>query len=52
MPAKGATESEREMPSKGDGFHRITNVSRPTVGYSCAAEGRAGTGDDCCPVRL
>ena len=31
MPGRGAKESEREMPPKGDGFHRITNVSRPTL---------------------
>lgn len=31
MPGKGANEAERELPPKGDGFHRITNVSRPTV---------------------
>ena len=30
MPGKGASEPEAERPSK-DGFHRITNVSRPTL---------------------
>ncbi len=30
MPGKGAKEPEAERPSK-DGFHRITNVSRPTL---------------------
>jgi acetyl esterase/lipase len=43
MPAKGATESEREMPSKGDGFHRITNVSRPTVELFLAPQKDAPT---------
>ena len=31
MPGRGAKEPEREMPPKGDGFHRITNISRPTL---------------------
>lgn len=30
MPGKGAKEAEAERPSK-DAFHRITNVSRPTL---------------------
>lgn len=30
MPGKGAKEAEAEVPRK-DGFHRITNVSRPTL---------------------
>jgi acetyl esterase/lipase len=30
MPGRGADEPEGERPSK-DGFHRITNVSRPTL---------------------
>lgn len=30
MPGKGAKEAEAEIPKK-DGFHRITNVSRPTL---------------------
>ncbi len=30
MPGKGAREPEAEVPRK-DGFHRITNVSRPTL---------------------
>ena len=31
MPGNAAKEAERELPPKGDGFHRITNVSRPTL---------------------
>jgi acetyl esterase/lipase len=31
MPGRGAKDPEAEMPSKGDGVHRITNVSRPTL---------------------
>ena len=30
MPGNGAKEPEAEVP-RNDGFHRITNVSRPTV---------------------
>ena len=30
MPGNGAKEAEAEVPRK-DGFHRITNVSRPTL---------------------
>lgn len=30
MPGKGAREPEAEI-ARGDGFHRITNVSRPTL---------------------
>lgn len=30
MPGHGAKEPEGERPSK-DGFHRITNISRPTL---------------------
>jgi acetyl esterase/lipase len=31
MPGKAAAEPEKERPPTGDGFHRITNVSRPTL---------------------
>lgn len=31
MPGQDAKESERDMPAKGDGFKRITNISRPTL---------------------
>jgi acetyl esterase/lipase len=31
MPGVGAKEAERELPMREDGFHRITNVSRPSV---------------------
>jgi acetyl esterase/lipase len=31
MPGKGASAAEGEVPAKGDGFHRVTNVSRPTL---------------------
>jgi len=30
MPDNGAKEAEAEVP-RNDGFHRITNVSRPTL---------------------
>jgi hypothetical protein len=30
MPGKGANAPEAEVP-RNDGFHRITNVSRPTL---------------------
>ena len=30
MPGNGAKETEAEVP-RNDGFHRITNVSRPTL---------------------
>jgi len=30
MPGNGAKEAEAEVP-RNDGFHRITNVSRPTL---------------------
>lgn len=35
MPGKGAKEAEAEVPRK-DGFHRITNVSRPTLTFFAA----------------
>src|SRR5689334_12565941 len=31
MPGTVTKEAEREMPARGDGFHRITNTSRPTL---------------------
>lgn len=31
IPGQGAKESERDVPAKGDGFKRITNISRPTL---------------------
>ena len=31
MPSHGAHEPESEVPAQGDGFHRITNISRPTL---------------------
>lgn len=31
MPGHGAKEAEKELPARGDGFHRITSVSRPTL---------------------
>ena len=31
MPGQGAKDSERDVPAKGDGFKRITNISRPTL---------------------
>jgi acetyl esterase/lipase len=31
MPGRGAHEPESDMPAKGDGIRRITNVSRPTL---------------------
>lgn len=37
MPGRGAREPEGEI-NKGDGFHRITNVSRPTLTIFPAAK--------------
>ena len=31
MPDKGAKEPESDLPPKGDGVQRITNISRPTL---------------------
>src|SRR5689334_22491194 len=31
MPGRGAKEPEADLPPKGDGFQRITNISRPTL---------------------
>ncbi|GEM_PF-360346 len=31
MPGNGAREPEADLPSRGDGVRRITNVSRPTL---------------------
>ncbi len=31
MPGQAATQPEGEMPAKGDGYHRVTNVSVPTL---------------------
>jgi len=31
MPGQGAKESERDLPAEGDGFKRITNISRPVL---------------------
>lgn len=31
MPGQGATQPEGEQPLRADNFHRITNVSRPTL---------------------
>lgn len=31
MPGQSTREPEGEAPSKGDGFHRVTNISRPTL---------------------
>lgn len=31
MPGRGAQEPEGERPPTGDGFHRTTNISRPTL---------------------
>lgn len=38
MPGSGAKEPESEVPSKGDAFHRITNVSRPTLTFFPTAD--------------
>lgn len=37
MPGQGAREPEAEVP-RNDGFHRITNVSRPTLAVFPAAQ--------------
>lgn len=31
MPGRGASEPEKDMPDRGDGVQRISNVSRPTI---------------------
>jgi len=31
MPGRGARDTETEIPGRGDGFHRITNVTHPTL---------------------
>jgi acetyl esterase/lipase len=31
MPGKGAAATEQEVAGKSDGFHRITNISKPTL---------------------
>jgi acetyl esterase/lipase len=41
MPGKGAAEPEAEV-KRNDGFHRITNVSRPTLTVFPAARDEAG----------
>jgi hypothetical protein len=42
MPGKGAKDAEAEVP-RNDGFHRITNVSQPTLAlYSAARKEGAG----------
>lgn len=42
MPGSGAKEAEAEVP-RNDGFHRITNVSRPTLAlYPAARKDGAG----------
>lgn len=33
LPGGAAKESERDLPAKGDGFKRITNISRPTLTF-------------------
>ena len=33
MPGRGATEPEITMPAKPDGFHRVTNISNPTLTF-------------------
>lgn len=41
MPGRGASEPERERPSK-DEYHRITNISRPTLTVFPAASAKSG----------
>ena len=43
MPGNGAKEPEAEVPRK-DGFHRITNVSRPTLTLFPAPRKAGATG--------
>jgi acetyl esterase/lipase len=38
MPGSGASAAEADLPSKGDKFRRITNVSRPTLTVLPAAK--------------
>jgi acetyl esterase/lipase len=50
MPGKGAKEPESEVP-RNDGFHRITNVSRPTLTLFQATrqDGRSAPAMIVCP---
>ena len=43
MPGKGANAPEAEVP-RNDGFHRITNVSRPTLTLFPAPRKAGATG--------
>jgi len=43
MPGKGAHEPEAEVP-RNDGFHRITNVSRPTLALYSAVRPSTNSG--------
>ena len=43
MPGKGAHEPEAEVP-RNDGFHRITNVSRPTLALYSATRPSTNSG--------
>ncbi len=48
MPGKGAKEAEAEVPRK-DGYHRITNVSRPTLTLFQASGKEAAPAFIVCP---
>jgi hypothetical protein len=39
MPGSGASEPEKELPNR-DGYHRVTNVSNPTLTLFCAPKRR------------
>lgn len=41
MPGTGARAPESEVPARGDGFHRITNVSDPTLTVFPVAQSNA-----------
>lgn len=44
MPGKGASNPEGEVqPPRGDGFHRITNISNPTIAVFLAPAQKGGT---------
>jgi acetyl esterase/lipase len=40
MPGKASTQTEHEIPQREDGFHRVTDVSKPTLALYPAAKGK------------
>jgi len=50
MPGNGTKDPEAEMPAKSDGFHRITNISHPTLTvFSVAKKGETAPAIIVCP---